>query len=89
MKRRLFNKLMKRSISEIKDFYSVIYDRPGIIKRMINFCYDKDPHNSRGHTNLIIAMEELKEELALENPSDFIESMVKKINYKDYLIKEE
>lgn len=61
MKRRLFNKLMKRSISEIKDFYSVIYDRPGIIKRMINFCYDKDPHNSRGHTNLIIAMEELAE----------------------------
>jgi hypothetical protein len=34
-------------------------------------------------------MEELKEELALENPSDFIESMVEKINYKDYLIKEE
>ena len=61
MKRRQFNKLMKRSTSEIKDFYSVIYNRSDIIKRMINFCYNKHPHNSRGHTNLIATMEELAE----------------------------
>jgi len=34
-------------------------------------------------------MEELKENLAVESPSDFIESLIKKINYKDYLVKEE
>ena len=42
-----------------------------------------------GIKSFIIAMEELKEDLAVENPSDFIEAMVKKINYKNYLIKEE
>jgi hypothetical protein len=31
----------------------------------------------------------LKEELNLDNPSDFIESLVRKINYRDYLVKEE
>lgn len=61
MERKQFNKLMKRNISEIKDFYSIICARSNIIKRMINFCYNKDPHNPRGHINLIVAMEELAE----------------------------
>lgn len=39
--------------------------------------------------SFIIAIEELKEELDLDSPSDFIEAMVKKINYRDYLVKEE
>ena len=47
------------------------------------------PQAMTGIKSFIIAMEELKEDLAVENPSDFIESLVKKINYKDYLIKEE
>jgi hypothetical protein len=47
------------------------------------------PQAMTGIKSFIIAMEELKEDLAVENPSDFIEAMVKKINYKDYLIKEE
>jgi hypothetical protein len=47
------------------------------------------PQAMTGIKSFIIAMEELKEDLTVENPSDFIEAMVKKINYKDYLIKEE
>jgi len=47
------------------------------------------PQAMTGIKSFIIAMEELKEDLAVENPSDFIEAMVKKINYKAYLIKEE
>ena len=47
------------------------------------------PQAMTGIKSFIMAMEELKEDLAVENPSDFIESLVKKINYKDYLIKEE
>ena len=47
------------------------------------------PQAMTGIKSFIMAMEELKEDLAVENPSDFIEAMVKKINYKDYLIKEE
>ena len=47
------------------------------------------PQAMTGIKSFIIAMEELKEDLAVENPSDFIEALVKKINYKDYLIKEE
>ncbi|MBR7036307.1 hypothetical protein IKI14_00105 [bacterium] len=47
------------------------------------------PQAMTGIKSFIISMEELKEELNLDSPSDFIESLVKKINYKDYLIKEE
>ncbi len=39
--------------------------------------------------SFIESTEELKEELNLDNPSDFIESLVRKINYRDYLVKEE
>ena len=39
--------------------------------------------------SFIVAIEELKEELDLDSPSDFIESLVRKINYRDYLVKEE
>jgi hypothetical protein len=47
------------------------------------------PQAMTGIKSFIIVMEELTEDLAVENPSDFIESLVKKINYRDYLIKEE
>ncbi|MBR4633645.1 hypothetical protein IKO50_01455 [bacterium] len=47
------------------------------------------PQAMTGIKSFIISMEELKEELNIDSPSDFIESLVKKINYKDYLIKEE
>ena len=39
--------------------------------------------------SFIIAMEELKDDLEIQNPSEFIESLVKKINYRDHLVKEE
>ena len=47
------------------------------------------PQAMTGIKSFIISMEELKEELNIDSPSDFIESLVKKINYKDYLVKEE
>jgi superfamily I DNA/RNA helicase len=47
------------------------------------------PQAMTGIKSFIESMEELKENLAVESPSDFIESLIKKINYKDYLVKEE
>ena len=39
--------------------------------------------------SFINIIEELKEKLSMESPADFIEDLVKKINYRDYLVKEE
>lgn len=47
------------------------------------------PQAMTGIKSFIESMEELKDNLAVESPSDFIESLIKKINYKDYLVKEE
>ena len=47
------------------------------------------PQAMTGIKLFIESMEELKDNLAVESPSDFIESLIKKINYKDYLVKEE
>ena len=47
------------------------------------------PQAMTGIKSFIESMTELEENLAVENPSDFIESLVKKINYRDYLVKEE
>ena len=47
------------------------------------------PQAMTGIKSFIESMTELEENLVVENPSDFIESLVKKINYRDYLVKEE
>jgi len=47
------------------------------------------PQAMAGIKSFIECIEKLKEDLTVQDPSDFIESMVKKINYKDYLTKEE
>ncbi len=39
--------------------------------------------------SFIMSMEDLKTELEVLNPSEFIEALVKKINYRDHLVKEE
>lgn len=61
MKKRLFNRLMKKDLKSNDDYNEVINNRPKIIHDMINFCHTMHPHNDRGHLNLIIGMEELSE----------------------------
>lgn len=61
MKKRLFNRLMKKDLKSNDDYNEVINNRPKIIHDMINFCHTTYPHNDRGHLNLIIGMEELSE----------------------------
>lgn len=47
------------------------------------------PQAMSGIKSFIVVMEDLKEELEIMKPSEFIESLVKKINYRDHLVKEE
>lgn len=47
------------------------------------------PQAMTGIKNFILAIEELKKLLPASTPSDFIEALVKKINYRDHLVKEE
>lgn len=47
------------------------------------------PQAMNGIKSFIISMDELNEELEVMTPSDFIEALVRKINYRDHLVKEE
>jgi superfamily I DNA/RNA helicase len=47
------------------------------------------PQALEGIKKFIIAIEELKKLLPSSTPSDFIEALVKKIQYRDHLVKEE
>jgi FAD synthase len=47
------------------------------------------PQAMTGVKNFILVVEDLEKELNEMTPSDFIESLVKKIHYRDHLVKEE
>jgi hypothetical protein len=47
------------------------------------------PQAMTGVKNFILVIEELRKLLPEVTPSDFIETLVKKIHYRDHLVKEE
>lgn len=61
MKRRILNKLLKKKLSNNNDYADILLNEPAIIHDMIDFSYTQNPHNERGHINLVVAMEELSE----------------------------
>lgn len=61
MKRRILNKLLKKKLSNNDDYADILLNESTIIHDMIDFSYSQNPHNERGHINLVVAMEELSE----------------------------
>lgn len=61
MKRRILNKMLKKKLSDNSDYGDILMGQCSIVHDMIDFSQTQNPHNERGHINLVVAMEELSE----------------------------